>query len=242
MIASIVAIVAYILGSLGFYTIASRRGIKHAWLAWVPVANAWLLGSISDQYQSARLGKRKNKKIALLVLNIVYGLSVAVMVVLCVTLIIQMIALDGGLDFNEQVGEEVYNDAYVEMLPDDFYESEGEELPPELMGTMFGFLGAYLVLLASFIPMMIVQYMALYDVFRSCDPDSSVLYLVLSIFLGISSFLVFACRDKDFGMPRMTPPVFPGYQPPYGGPGTVAYGQPPQPVIVQQEPWETPTE
>ena len=41
----------YVLQSLGLYTIAERRGIRNPWLAWVPVANMWVLGSISDQYQ-----------------------------------------------------------------------------------------------------------------------------------------------------------------------------------------------
>lgn len=241
MIASIVAIVAYVLGSLGFYTIATRRGIKHAWLAWVPVANAWLLGSISDQYQSVYLGKQKNKRISLLVLNIVNGLCVAVMVLLCITMIVQMIVADGGLNFNEEFGEEVHDDAYVEMLPDDYY-AEEEEMPEELIGTMIGLLAAYVVMILVFLPRTILQYMALYDVFRSCDPDSSVLFLILSIFLGISSFLVFASKDKDFGMPHRQEPIFTTYQPLYSGAGTAAYGQPQQPVTSQQEPWEKPTE
>ena len=40
----IYAIAAYIMGSLGHYTIAQRRGIKHPWLAWIPFGNLWILG------------------------------------------------------------------------------------------------------------------------------------------------------------------------------------------------------
>ena len=44
-------IAMYVLSAWGMYTIANRRGIHRPWLAWIPVANMWILGSISDQYQ-----------------------------------------------------------------------------------------------------------------------------------------------------------------------------------------------
>ena len=51
-------ITVYILYSLGIYTIAQRRGIKHPWMAWLPVANMWVLGSIADQYRYVSHGQR----------------------------------------------------------------------------------------------------------------------------------------------------------------------------------------
>ena len=45
------AIVMYVLNAVGMYRIAKRRGIRNAWLAWIPVGNEWILGSIADQYQ-----------------------------------------------------------------------------------------------------------------------------------------------------------------------------------------------
>ena len=47
----IFGIASYILTSLAIYTISRRRVLRKAWLAWVPVVNCWLLGSISDHYQ-----------------------------------------------------------------------------------------------------------------------------------------------------------------------------------------------
>ena len=63
-------VVCYILHSLGLYTIASRRGIRHSWLAWLPVGNVWILGSIADQYQYVAKGKIKSRRKLLLGLNI----------------------------------------------------------------------------------------------------------------------------------------------------------------------------
>ena len=60
----------------------------------------------------------------------------------------------------------------------------------------------------SAIALTVYQYMCYYDLYHSCDPNNSVLFLVLSIvFSGIMPFLVFACRNKDNGMPRPKPPA-----------------------------------
>ena len=65
------SVVSYVLGSVGFYRIAKRRGIHHAWLAWIPVGNAWLLGSISDHYQYVAKQKVTKRRRVLLVLQII---------------------------------------------------------------------------------------------------------------------------------------------------------------------------
>lgn len=57
------SLVFWIISSLSLHTIARRRGIRKAWLAWVPIGNQWILGSLADQYQhliQARItGRRK---------------------------------------------------------------------------------------------------------------------------------------------------------------------------------------
>ena len=48
----------------------------------------------------------------------------------------------------------------------------------------------------------VFQYIALYDLYASCDPSNAVLYLLLSIFVNITMpFFLFVCRKKDDGMP-----------------------------------------
>ena len=53
----IFSVVTYVLTSLGLYTMAKRRMINHPWLSWVPVANMWILGSLSDQYRYVARGQ-----------------------------------------------------------------------------------------------------------------------------------------------------------------------------------------
>ena len=70
-------IAAYVLTALAYYTVANRRGLKNAWLAWIPVANLWLLGSISDQYRYVVKGEYKSKRKILLGLGIASGVAMA---------------------------------------------------------------------------------------------------------------------------------------------------------------------
>ena len=65
------ALLSYVLSSLGFYTMAQRRGIRNPGLAWVPIANYWIIGSLADQYDLAVKGREKGYRRKLLILGIV---------------------------------------------------------------------------------------------------------------------------------------------------------------------------
>ena len=65
------SIVMYVLNAVGMYRIAKRRGIHHAWLAWVPIGCNWLLGSISDHYQYVVKQKTTSRRKVLLILSLV---------------------------------------------------------------------------------------------------------------------------------------------------------------------------
>ena len=65
------SVVVYVLASKSLQQIAARRGIKNPWLAWVPVANSWLIGSISDQYKQRKYGYDPDSRTTLLVLSII---------------------------------------------------------------------------------------------------------------------------------------------------------------------------
>ena len=65
------SVVMYVLNAVGMYRIAKRRGIHHAWLAWVPIGCNWLLGSISDHYQYVVKQKVTSRRKILLILSLV---------------------------------------------------------------------------------------------------------------------------------------------------------------------------
>lgn len=70
LVALALSILFYVFNALGFYTVAKRRGIREPWLAWIPVANLWVMGCISDQYQYVVKGKVTNRRKILLGLSI----------------------------------------------------------------------------------------------------------------------------------------------------------------------------
>ncbi len=181
-------IASYVLTALSLYTIAQRRGINHAWMAWVPVLDVWILGSIADQYRYVARGQVKNRRKALIVLSVI--LVVAVMVIIGIVI---------GMVVNVVTSISMW-----EMMP----EQKTVEL---LLGSILPLLGVYLVMLGVGIAVSVIEYIALYDLYTSCDPENKVLFLVLSILLNVAMpfILFFACRNKDRGMPprKAVPPV-----------------------------------
>ena len=174
------SIALYVLRSLGVYTVAKRRGLKHAWFAWVPVADHYLLGCISDQYRYVVKAQNKSKRKILLVLDIAF---VALLTVTIVSFV--------GIAVNFAMG----------------YMNESR-----MMSRMLGTLGLYLPVLGVGIAMTVFRYMALYDLYVSCDPKNSAMYTVLSIVFNVTEpFFIFFNRKKDEGMPprrEPNPPVW----------------------------------
>ena len=196
-----VAVLVYILKALALYTIAKRRNIKKPWLAWIPVVNVWVLGSVSDQYQYVVKRQVKNKRKVLLGLNIAMAAIGSVVLIAAVWLFAVLLLMIIS----------------VPTMSD----------PETLVSNLMYYAGTNVVLLNLIglagilaIPLAVVSviqtvyfYMALYDVFRSCEPKNSTLYLVLSlvgnvVVEGAYCIFLMLCKDKDLGMPpRKTEPA-----------------------------------
>ena len=102
-VGSLVSIAMYVLTALGLYTMAKRRGINKAWLAWIPVVNCWLIGCISDQYRYVVKGQVKSKRRSLLILTIIQmilGIAVAVTAVVAGVGIVSQLMVDGGRGYS----------------------------------------------------------------------------------------------------------------------------------------------
>ena len=174
------AIVSYVLSAVGMYRIAKRRGIHHAWLAWVPVGNSWLLGSISDHYQYVVKHKNTQRRKVLLVLSLILS---AVSIVFSAVVVALNLASFGA------VTAATGNSAALMIVLMVFY---------------------YFAVLGLSIAATVIAYIAYYDLFRSAKPNYAVLFLVLSVIVNVTlPFFVFACSNSDRGMPerRMPKPV-----------------------------------
>ena len=178
-------IVLYVFRSLGCYTIAKRRGLPHAWFAWVPVVDSYLLGCISDQYRYVVKGQDKSKRKWLLGLNICLTVLAFVILVMGFSLIFQAANLGmQGARANQ----------WMSMV----------------MKSALGLLAVAVPAAGVAIAAAVLRYMALYDLYASCDRTNHVIYLVLSIFINATEpFFIFFSRNKDEGMPprRKTEPV-----------------------------------
>lgn len=194
------SVTSYILMSLGLYTIAQRREINHPWMAWIPVLNLWILGSIADQYQYVVKNKVRSRRKVLIGVSIATAVCAVVMFGMLISLIVSLVMNGEALNYMSEY--EVMN-----------------LVLPRLLGSLgvLGIMGILAIISTVF------QYVALHDLYSSCDPANKTVFLVLSIlFSVVMPFFVFACRKKDFGMP---PRVQPAYQP-------IPQMQPPA------EPWE----
>ena len=178
-------IAAYVLTAWGLYTIAKRRGIKNAWLSWIPVVSCWIVGSLSDQYRYVVKGEIKNKRKILLWLNIISAVIGLVMSIVAVVMVVGAIQSATG--------------------------TRGEaELVSAVLGAVFGIIGLCLPLVGVGIATKVFHFMAMYDIYTSCTPQNNVIFLVLSIIFGVTEpFFLFFIRNKDEGMPpRRQEPVY----------------------------------
>lgn len=218
-------ILMYVLRAIGVYSIAKRRGIKKPWMAWVPVVDQYLLGSISDQYHYVTKGEKKSKRKVLLSLNIVMWLLYIVIMALYIFMVV-------GAAMGTSTG------------------MSDEAMLATILGPSLGVFVLCLPMMCVAVAVSVFRYMALYDLYRSCNPDNAVLFLVLSILIGfLEPIFVFTNRKKDTGMPPRKPepvayipqePVYqpeaPVYQPSEPVQPVTPVYQPEEPVYQPEEP------
>ena len=179
----LLSIASYVLTALALYTIARRRGLKNPWLAWIPVADCWLLGSLSDQYRYVVDGQHKSKRKILLIFRIL----TAVMWVSLIGLLIKLC---------------------FHTVGSVFWGTMSDERIFQILHQSLNLLVMCLPLIGISIAYAVFRYMALYDIYKSLDPANCVLFLVLSILFGVTEpFFLFFSRNKDDGMPPRKQPV-----------------------------------
>ena len=177
-VSSLLSIGIYIIASHSLHTIAKRRLIAHPWLAWLPIGNLWILGSVADHYRLCSLSQVKHRRRTLMIPYIVMVVIMVGMIVVCVGMIKD---LQGVVDL------------YSGRVIGDWWGAIGDEL--------IWLLVLYMLIFATLIVQLVFTYIAYYDLFCSCDPRNAVIYLVLSIlFPVILPVFLFACRHKQNGL------------------------------------------
>lgn len=194
----LLVLVAFVLQALALFTIAKRRGIEKPWLAWIPIANMWIIGSLSDQYRYVTKREVKNKRKVLLWLNIAQLVIGIAMLAVLIWLLVDLAFVSGD---------------FLEALLSD------TEIPDEefLIDPLVNNLKQFVILILLSIPLAgcavtaaVYYWMAMYDIFHSCDPSNSVTFLVVSIvggmFVeGLEAVFLLVDQNKDLGMPPRKP-------------------------------------
>ncbi len=182
-------IALYILQSLGLYTIAARRELKCPWLAWLPIGNMWILGTIADQYQYVVKGRARNYR------KVILGLSIA-MVALTLVLLASWVTMLANIFVNMLELQNMSPQQVQEMVMEPFLQMIGTAVLAELLSLV----------------LCVFRYIALYSLYCSCEPKNNVLYLLLSILFQIAMpITIFLCRNKDLGMPPRRDTVASGF-------------------------------
>lgn len=219
-LSAIVGLAGYILLALGLYTVAKRRGIRNSWLAWIPFGQSWMLGCVSDQYQHVAMGRKKNKRTLLLWLDVINTVMTVITVILLVrglSVLFRYVDMDAFMLHGE---EYLYGDMFEHLTDDQLMQIASAMIPMLLPA---------LIMSGVTITLTVFKYIALYDLYRSCEPAYAAVYTVVSIVFGTIAMgvLVLLCRNKDHGMqPRQ----------PFGY-GQNGYLPPEQNWQPPQDPW-----
>ena len=205
-ISGLFTLALYILQALGLYTIAKRRGIAHAWLAWIPFGSAWILASISDDFKARRNGKKEKLRIALLALTVAVAVLSAVTLGTMLATLGSVLTRDEMLDF-VAVASGQNTDLYtpseeemIEQLAQKLETRLDDAAINEVLTTTLVMVVSALVLGGAGIAAAVIECICMYNLFESCDPGTKLVFFLVGLFVGIWGIFVFVVRNKDLGL------------------------------------------
>ena len=172
-VSAVIGIAIYLLESISVYKMAKSAEIKNPWLAFVPVANDWVFGTLAEKYKkkngtkSARFG---------IILPVLEGIVLIEAIALTIFTVISVKEITGyALD--------AVNTS-AEMAPEQFM-----SLIPVII--------LYFALIAVAIAYAVVFFIALWRVYSSFDKSNATLYIVLSVIFTISvPIILFIIRNR----------------------------------------------
>jgi len=165
----LISLVYYVLYSLSLMKLASAKGVDNAWLAWLPVGNAYVLGATADRLEERRGISHKWGKL-LVILNLVIGVLFAVAFIALFAFIAYVgIAEASGMFYDESI------------------------LIAPFLGIYFTYVGIMVVAMV----VRILAVICAYKIFEEIDPKKSVKYILLYLLVPFGDvFCFFRCKNK----------------------------------------------
>ncbi len=162
----------YIMNAIAFYTLARRRQIPNPFLAWIPIANSWIIGSIVDDYEK-RLGFNRKWRVLMLTLVIVIEALVILLSAVMMVMIFSMALVSDGKPSAEAIFGFVVT-AYLFIIG--------------------------IAVLASLQQMVLC--LCIYKIYESTVPEKAVKYFLLSYLVPLAqSVCLLKCRNKGYENP-----------------------------------------
>lgn len=153
----------YILGGIAYMKAAKLEGLKYPWLSWIPIANYYLIGAISDKIDEQN-GKKSSKRTIMLILSIVSAVfSVIFVSLLMFGLSKFIIDLFSTVNFDSVDYQELISTVLSFILP----------------YIWLIVLGSLLLSIISII-LYVLIYLSNYNMFKKYDPTNA------GIFIGVS--------------------------------------------------------
>ena len=172
-VSAVIGIAIYLLESISVYKMAKSAEIKNPWLAFIPVANDWVFGTLAEKYKkkngtkSARFG---------IILPVLEGIVLIEAIALTIFTVISIKEITGyALDAV----------------------NTSSEMAPEQFMSLIPVIILYFALMAVAIAYAVVFFIALWRIYASFDKANATLYIVLSVLFSISSpIILFIIRNR----------------------------------------------
>lgn len=187
-VSAVIGIAIYLLESISVYKMAKSAEIKNPWLAFIPVADSWVFGTLAEKYKN----KNGNKSARFgIILPVLEGIVLIESVALTIFTVISISKITG-------YAFDAVNTS-AEMAPEQFM-----SLIPVII--------LYFALMAVAIAYAVVFFIALWRIYSAFDKSNATLYIVLSIIFTISvPIILFIIRNRkpEFD-PHKNMPYFSG--------------------------------
>lgn len=172
-VSAVIGIAIYLLESISVYKMAKSAEIKNPWIAFIPVANGWVFGTLAEKYKKKNGTKSARFGIILPVLEGIVLIESAALTIFTVISISEIT----GYAFDAV-------NTSAEMAPEQFM-----SLIPVII--------LYFALIAVAIAYAVVFFIALWRVYSAFDKSNATLYIVLSVIFTISvPIILFIIRNR----------------------------------------------
>lgn len=170
----LVSLVNYIISSYALYKIADNRKVSNPWLAWIPVANQWTLGSVVDYHDGLEGKKNSWRKVLLTLSLLTVGIVVLFYVVFLVWVFVNAIS-----------------------SPND------EPMMEDMIGFLIGLYAFLLVMVLVASAYSVCNTICVYKLYESLVPSKAIKYLLISLLVPFGATIcLFLCRKSTIGLPE----------------------------------------